>query len=567
MDIKLTLHAIGEYIDRLEVDHTNQVADIRRRLDAIKAMNWQVAETQRQLSDTEQKLAETEQKLAEATQEYRVCMENIELRSLLDAERRCNALLKEKLDGIHSITGFIYLVELSPEKIGKFSSEVDGSIMKVGLTISESLNRLNAYGATRTEHRIVQMPVYEIFQFERKIKERFNSRSEIRLVRGHEYFCGDRDVIVREFDSFVEEMNPQIEKMVVLPLRQRQTRMNRGPPMLPQNQTMPPWQPEFVPSPENAQHWEQYRGENYEMLKIAYLRTEIIAERLGVQPDLVDQSFYEKHVATRRKRNTTSLVPTHCKKKTDEELHLKIPTLPRGEKMPAWRDHFRPTDGNATHWSMYDGDDRETMQRTFDIVRRTARVLRVAPDQVDERFFEDYVTAPGNPVSEANCLRYTFGTTYEENLQCLEQRIAALKQEDGNLELYKWTIKKRFLLQLLAQRFFERVLSEEDYAKMKRLEDVTPSRKKSSEFVQEVLAELSEEEKKNLGQLLDQKGALENKRPMAFVNAILRRTVGLTVDPSKSNDTKSSTYDRLRLSMRQWRVLRDEYGSDYFAAA
>lgn len=239
-----------------------------------------------------------------------------------------------------------------------------------------------------------------------------------------------------------------------------------------------------------------------------------------------------------------------------------LPELPDGYEIPPWRPEFRPTPDNESFWDSYEGDDADGLVRTFERVQCAARLLRVAPERVDERFYCNFVT--DKTVSQALRLREVLTSSFEETDRNLRERLASIPENEFHRDIQEWAMKKTVILQLLAQKYFETVLTDEDYAKLKRLEDVIPSRRKSVAYAEATISSFSEQEAKNFRRLLGYKGNLEGKRPIAFVNAILRNNIGLVVEQSKTKMTTAPSYDKLRLSLKQWRSLKSDYQSTLF---
>lgn len=245
---------------------------------------------------------------------------------------------------------------------------------------------------------------------------------------------------------------------------------------------------------------------------------------------------------------------------TDELL-----VLPKGVKAPTWRPEFIPNNENANLWMNYKESDLDVMMKAFEAVHKTTRALKADAHLVNEHFYNNYVI--NSAVKPARCLRYILETRYQDNLQRMQDKIVSIQQtDDPNLEMYRWAIKKRYILQLLCQQYFETVLTEEDLERLKRLEDVTPSRKKTAEFVDSTLSSLTEMEKKSLFMMLGYKGTtpVDGKKALHIINSILRNTVGLSIDPSKTKEPRAPAYDKLRLSLKRWRDLVQDYGSTFF---
>lgn len=85
------------------------------------------------------------------------------------------------------------------------------------------------------------------------------------------------------------------------------------------------------------------------------------------------------------------------------------------------------------------------------------------------------------------------------------------------------------------------------------------------DWCQAMVGELSAQEGKSLARLLHTTDTpLERKRPLSLVNVLLQRAFFICVTPAKTNDMKSSAYDRVTIDLSFWRGLREKYGSPFF---
>ena len=71
---------------------------------------------------------------------------------------------KAELDRINAKTGIIYFIEVpvSTLRTDRTDFSETETVMKVGMSMDTSLSRLNAYGASRVEHRILRMPLHGV---------------------------------------------------------------------------------------------------------------------------------------------------------------------------------------------------------------------------------------------------------------------------------------------------------------------------------------------------------------------------------------------------------------------
>lgn len=94
-------------------------------------------------------------------------------------------------------------------------------------------------------------------------------------------------------------------------------------PELPPNVKTVEWRPEFVPSPKNERYWEQYEGEDKELLQTVYKRIVSIAKKMYIPPEKVTSDFFEGYVLPKQTayRFDTML---HTFRTTYEENHRRL---------------------------------------------------------------------------------------------------------------------------------------------------------------------------------------------------------------------------------------------------
>lgn len=218
--------------------------------------------------------------------------------------------LEQRLNDIDMKRGVIYLVEI-PEKDNP-------SLFKIGLTKDHfRMSRLLAYGPNRIELRLIEMPLYELMEYEQALKDAFRKTEGLTIAKGCEYFYGSREIATCAFDAFFVTMAGKIPTLQRVCFKKTLRRRNRGylpeevdddkvdddipelPGDLRTKKVEIDWRAEFVPTTQNETYWSQYKGEDREVLVCAFERTKRVASAMEVPYDRVDRRFFEEYVLPR----------------------------------------------------------------------------------------------------------------------------------------------------------------------------------------------------------------------------------------------------------------------------